>query len=100
MRTIRQASWIAWLVCVALVAAAGPTAAQAGTSSRLVRVEATVSTDSVRIEAKADAPFDFTTYRPSDRLFVVDLAGVTPGAVTGSKAVSYTHLTLPTNREV
>ena len=87
MRTMRQTSWIAWLVCVALVATVNPVAASPGPNARLVRVDATVSSDTVRIEARATAPFDFTTYRPSERLFVVDLAGVTPEMAAGPKVL-------------
>jgi type IV pilus assembly protein PilQ len=52
-----------------------------------VRIEAKVEPSEVRIEAKATAPFDFTTYRPSDRLFVMDLAGVTPATAAGSRVL-------------
>jgi type IV pilus assembly protein PilQ len=45
----------------------------------LLRVEASVTQNAVRIEAKASAPFDFTTYRPNENLFIVDMAGVVPG---------------------
>ena len=85
MKNSRQASWVAWLimatvVCLATLLSAAPgVVAAPGPSARLVRVEASVSEGAVRIEAKASAPFDFTTYRPSDNLFIVDMAGVVPG---------------------
>jgi type IV pilus assembly protein PilQ len=79
MRTNRQivraAALMAALALMALAAAANP-----GTAAREVRVEAAVHPDGVRIEATATGAFDYTTYRPSERLFVVDLAGVTPAA--------------------
>jgi type IV pilus assembly protein PilQ len=64
-----------WVVafCAALLFSASP--AQAG-STPLVRVDAVVDAQGVRIDAKASGPFEFTTYRPSDTLFVVDFAGV------------------------
>jgi type IV pilus assembly protein PilQ len=44
-----------------------------------VHVSAVVKAGSVELEARAASPFDYTIYRPSDTLFVVDLSGVTAG---------------------
>lgn len=79
MKNSRQAYWVAWLVVATVVCLATPLVATPGPSARLVRVEASVAENAVRIEAKASAPFDFTTYRPNENLFVVDMAGVVPG---------------------
>ncbi|MBI1749277.1 MAG: type IV pilus secretin PilQ [Acidobacteria bacterium] len=79
MKNSRQAYWVAWLVVATVACLATPLVAAPGPSARLVRVEASVSENAVRIEAKATAPFDFTTYRPSENLFIVDMAGVVPG---------------------
>jgi type IV pilus assembly protein PilQ len=66
-----------WSLCLALacVLAAGVVRAESA-SAPPVRVEATVEGNSVRIQATSAAPFEFSTYRPSLSLFVVDLAGV------------------------
>ncbi len=79
MKNSRQAYWVAWLVLATVVCLATPLVAVPGPSARLLRVEASVTPNAVRIEAKASAPFDFTTYRPNENLFIVDLAGVVPG---------------------
>ena len=79
MKNSRQAYLVAGLILATVVCLATPLVAAPGPSARLVRVEASVSEGAVRIEAKASAPFDFTTYRPSDSLFIVDMAGVVPG---------------------
>jgi type IV pilus secretin PilQ/predicted competence protein len=41
-----------------------------------LHVNATVKDGTVRLEARASEPFEYTTYRPTDRLFVVDVTGV------------------------
>jgi type IV pilus secretin PilQ/predicted competence protein len=41
-----------------------------------LHVNATVKDGTVRLEARASGPFEYTTYRPTDRLFVVDVTGV------------------------
>jgi type IV pilus assembly protein PilQ len=52
-----------------------------------VRVEATADATATRIEAKATGPFEYTTYRPSETLFVVDLAGVTSAVPAGARVL-------------
>jgi type IV pilus assembly protein PilQ len=42
-----------------------------------LRVNAVVQPTSVRIEAQASGAFEFSTYRPSENLFITDVAGVT-----------------------
>ncbi len=41
----------------------------------------------VRLEFQADGPFEYTTFRPSDSLYVVDLSGVTAGDPAGVRVV-------------
>ncbi|MGH9774486.1 MAG: type IV pilus secretin PilQ [Candidatus Acidiferrales bacterium] len=41
-----------------------------------VRVNAEVKESMVRLEARAAHPFEYTTYRPSESLFVVDMTGL------------------------
>ncbi|HEV8384816.1 MAG TPA: AMIN domain-containing protein, partial [Candidatus Acidoferrales bacterium] len=79
MKNSRQAYWVAALI-LATVVSMIPLRGMAapGPSARVVRVEASVSEGAVRIEARASAPFDFTTYRPSDSLFILDMSGVVP----------------------
>lgn len=76
-----RAIWVVAVLGAALVFSVSPILAG---STPQVRVDAVVQAQSVRIEAKATGPFEFTTYRPSDTLFVVDLAGVS--AETSSAA--------------
>jgi len=42
----------------------------------VVHVKAEVKDGAVRLQAEANAPFEYTTYRPSDSLYVLDLSGV------------------------
>jgi len=76
-----RAIWVVAVLGAALVLSASPI--QAGSTPQ-VRVDAVVNPQGVRIDAKASGPFEFTTYRPSETLFVVDLAGVS--AETSSAA--------------
>jgi type IV pilus assembly protein PilQ len=41
-----------------------------------LHVNATVKDGTVKLEARASGPIEYTTYRPTDRLFVVDVTGV------------------------
>ncbi len=52
-----------------------------------VRIEAAAAGGHVRIMANATGPFEYTTYRPSDSLFVVDLAGVTAATPSGARVL-------------
>ena len=79
---IRAAGWM--IVALALVAmAATPALAQAPQ----VRIDAATDASGVRIQANATGPFDYTTYRPSESLFVVDLAGVTAASPAGARVL-------------
>ncbi len=59
---------VAWC-CSPAWAAPGPPGA--------LKVNAVVDAHGVRLEAHAADAFDYTTYRPSENLFIVDLTGVT-----------------------
>jgi len=72
---------------VALVWMSSAMKADVGASARTVRVGATVDAHAVRIEAKASGPFEYTTYRPSETLFVVDLAGVRSSGGSGVRVL-------------
>jgi type IV pilus secretin PilQ/predicted competence protein len=54
----------------------------------VVHVKTVVEGGDVRLEAQANGPFDYTTYRPSDSLFVLDLSGVSAGDLAGARVVS------------
>jgi type IV pilus assembly protein PilQ len=69
---------------VSLVLAGGALAADAP----VVHVKAVVSDGGVRLEAEANAPFEYTTYRPSESLYVVDLSGVATADPAGARVVA------------
>lgn len=65
----------------------------------VVHVKAVVDGGAVRLEAQANGPFEYTTYRPSASLFVLDLSGVSSADPAGARVVpselvkSYRELT-------
>jgi len=63
------------LLLVVLALASLPLFAQEGSPATL-NVQATVDNAGVRLEARANGPFDYTTFRSSDTLFVVEMSGV------------------------
>ena len=54
----------------------------------VVHVSAAVTGAGVRVQAQADGPFEYTTYRPSATLYVVDLSGVAAGDSSGARIVA------------
>jgi type IV pilus assembly protein PilQ len=54
----------------------------------VVHVSAAVTGTGVRVQAQADGPFEYTTYRPSATLYVVDLSGVAAGDSSGARIVA------------
>ena len=54
----------------------------------LVHVSAAVANGGVRVQAEANGPFEYTTYRPSATLYVVDLTGVSAGDPAGARVVA------------
>jgi type IV pilus assembly protein PilQ len=54
----------------------------------VVHVKAVVKDGAVRLEAQASGPFEYTTYRPSASLFVLDLSGVSAADPAGARVVS------------
>ncbi|HEV3482192.1 MAG TPA: type IV pilus secretin PilQ, partial [Candidatus Acidoferrales bacterium] len=54
----------------------------------VVHVSAAVTGTGVRLQAEADGPFEYTTYRPSATLYVVDLSGVAVGDSSGARIVA------------
>ena len=54
----------------------------------VVHVKAEVKDGAVRLQADANAPFEYTTYRPSASLYVLDLSGVSAGDPAGARVVA------------
>ncbi len=54
----------------------------------VVHVKAVVKDGAVRLEAQANAPFEYTTYRPSESLYVLDLTGVSAADPAGAAGAS------------
>ena len=84
MRIMRRAWGLGALVAAGLTLAGG---ALAASDAPMVHVKAVVNDGGVRLEAQANAPFDYTTYRPSDSLYVLDLSGVSAADPSGARVV-------------
>jgi type IV pilus secretin PilQ/predicted competence protein len=80
--------WRAWglgaLVAAGLILSSG--SLRAG-DAPVVHLKAVVEGGTVRLEAEANGPFEYTTYRPSDSLYVVDLTGVSAADGNGARVV-------------
>src|ERR1700735_1278391 len=81
--------WRGWgltaLVAASLILTNG--ALQAN-DAPVVHVKAVVKDGAVRLEAQANAPFEYTTYRPSESLYVLDLSGVSAADPAGARMVA------------
>jgi len=81
--------WRAWgltaLIAASLILTSGALSANDGP---VVHVKAVVKDGTVRLEAQANGPFEYTTYRPSESLYVLDLSGVTAGDQAGARVVA------------
>ena len=53
----------------------------------VVHVKAVVKDGAVRLEAQANGPFEYTTFRPSESLYVLDLSGVSAADPAGDRVV-------------
>jgi type IV pilus secretin PilQ/predicted competence protein len=53
----------------------------------VVHVKATVGQEAVRLDAQANGPFQYTSYRASKSLYVLDLSGVSPADGGGARVV-------------
>jgi type IV pilus assembly protein PilQ len=85
MRIMRRAWGLAALIAASLILTSG---ALAATDGPVVHVKAVVKDGTVRLEAQASGPFEYTTYRPSESLYVLDLSGVTTGDQSGARVVA------------
>jgi len=81
--------WRGWgltaLVAASLIMTNGALRAN---DAPMVHVKAVVKDGAVRLEAQANAPFEYTTYRPSESLYVLDLSGVAAADPAGARVVA------------
>ena len=81
--------WRGWgltaLVAASLILTNGALPAN---DAPVVHVKAVVKDGAVRLEAQANAPFEYTTYRPSESLYVLDLSGVSAADPAGARVVA------------
>jgi type IV pilus assembly protein PilQ len=85
MRIMRRAVGAAALVAGALILMSGTLRAS---DAPVVHVKAVVKNGNVTLEAQANGPFEYTTYRPSESLFVLDLTGVSSADPAGARVVA------------
>jgi len=83
MRLIGRTWGLGALIAAGLCIGAGARAAE----TPLVHVKAVVGDSGVRLEAEANGPFDYTTYRSSETLYIIDLSGVSPADASGARIV-------------
>jgi type IV pilus secretin PilQ/predicted competence protein len=80
--------WRAWglgaLIAAGLIVSNGTLPAS---DAPVVHVKAVVKDGGVQLEAQANAPFEYTSYRPSESLYVLDLSGVSAGDTAGARVV-------------
>jgi type IV pilus secretin PilQ/predicted competence protein len=84
MRIMRRAWGLTAVVAAALMLTSGSLSAS---DAPVVHVKAVVKDGAVSLEAQASGPFEYTTYRPSESLYVLDLSGVSAGDSTGARVV-------------
>ncbi len=85
MRIMNRAWGLAALVAAGLIWTNGALPANDGP---VVHVKAVVKDGAVRLEAQANGPFEYTTYRPSESLYVLDLSGVTAADPAGARVIA------------
>ena len=85
MRIMRRAVGATALVAGALILMSG---ALRASDAPVVHVKAVVKNGNVTLEAEANGPFEYTTYRPSESLFVLDLTGVSSADPAGARVVA------------
>jgi type IV pilus assembly protein PilQ len=81
--------WRAWglgaLIAASLVLSNG---ALQASDAPVVHVKTVVTGNGVRLEARANGAFAYSTYQPTGRLFVLDLSGVSTADPAGVRAVN------------
>ncbi|MFZ3214929.1 MAG: type IV pilus secretin PilQ [Candidatus Acidiferrales bacterium] len=84
MRIMRRAWGLTAFVAAALILTNGALSAN---DAPVVHVKAVVKDGAVTLDAQANGPFQYTTYRPSESLYVLDLSGVSAGDSSGARVV-------------
>src|SRR5271170_3333136 len=84
MRIMRRAWGLTAFVAAALMLSNG---ALSASDLPVVHVKAVVKDGAVTLDAQANGPFEYTTYRPSESLYVLDLSGVSAGDSSGARVV-------------
>src|SRR6202167_1081822 len=84
MRIMRRAWGLTAFVAAALILSNG---ALSASDLPVVHVKAVVKDGAVTLDAQANGPFEYTTYRPSESLYVLDLSGVSAGDTSGARVV-------------
>ena len=84
MRIMSRAWRLAAVVAAGLIITDG--ALLAG-DAPVVHVKATVGQQSVQLEAQASGPFQYSSYRASKSLYVLDLSGVSAADAAGARVV-------------
>jgi type IV pilus secretin PilQ/predicted competence protein len=84
MRMIWRGLGLSAVVAASLFAISGNLRAA---DQPVVHVKTVVKDGGVRLEAQATGPFDYTSYRPSSNLLVLDLSGVSAGDPAGARIV-------------
>jgi type IV pilus assembly protein PilQ len=84
MRIMRRAWGLTAFVAAALILSNG---ALSASDLPVVHVKAVVKDGAVTLDAQANGPFEYTTYRPSESLYVLDLSGVSAGDSSGARVV-------------
>src|SRR5271170_8423195 len=85
MRIMRRAWGLTAVVAAALMLTSGSLFAG---DAPVVHVKAVVKDGAVSLEAQANGPFEYTTYRPSESLYVLDLSGVSAAEPAGARMVA------------
>ena len=80
--------WRAWglgaFIAAGLILSKGALAGD----SPVVHVKAVVEGGAVQLQAQANGPFEYSTYRPSESLYVLDLSGVSAADPGGARVVA------------
>jgi type IV pilus secretin PilQ/predicted competence protein len=84
MRIMWRAGVLGALIAASLMLSNGTLRAN---DAPVVHVSAMVKDGDVRVQAEANGPFEYTTYRPSASLYVIDLSGVSAGDPAGARVV-------------
>src|ERR1700689_5009422 len=85
MRILRRVLGLGALLAAGLIWTNG---ALRASDAPVVHVKAVVNDGAVRLQADANAPFEYSTYPPSGSLYVLDLTGVSAADPAGARVVA------------